>query len=1566
MSYMTLFVVISSTLETGRFDHTGRSALYTIRKQTDSTMAVTTESLLGPTTGQLILEIDQGDGQSRTYGVSDAKCSIGSDERCGIRIQGEGIRPVHCVILRSHDRTIVRRWAGNTWLNGQPFDDATLRRADELRLANVRIRVVRDERIPSQIATNPGVARLREALATQADSTSSRRRGQTMENSAADLPVAKLVERLESAEAQVQHLQERNDVNREDSDRHDSQLARRIATLETLLANAAPEQSTASLSSDLLGDDSQPQVRDERQAWQQEKTEFEQALADANCRISEIESDWQTQERTLERIAVELKEVEQARDSAEQACEDAERARDSVVTELDEIRARGDESVGLDERETIWQAKFDELEAEREAEEAVNKQYQDDQKKKVNELSQSVAESEQEIDEIRQQLVGKRFDLEEMGRQLEEKVGEIAELKTVDDNSEVDRITELQGRWAAESKMWEDERALLAEQIAAHELAANGVAERTQTSANEREELAARNAAITLELDETNAAREDAIATREEAIATRDAIEVERDEAISARAEITAERDALEVECDEIAAECDQLKVARDEHSVELGQIATEREEIAAELAQQVKERDEFLAERDEATRKRDEALQELDDLVKERDEFCFERQNVTDERDAALKHCDQLATERGELLIERDAAIAKRNGAASDRDELVVDRDRLNAERDELAKERDELVTQRDETANERDGLSADRDEAVSKCEELAAERTELVNERDESALERDRLAEQIATIRQDDDAVASEVEQQRQELARDRAEIEQQKQQLKLDREQLEADRLNAAQAESNAIQNSSVKGYVDVALDYTSQVSDDAGLAEIAPGLIDSTSAEDGSESSEDDAALRFLDSFNSEDSPTLSPPCDESGDNESEGPLPDGEDFAPEDDSTNQFGLDLDSETPESDTIAEHPAPVSDDEEIEESGRSCSPVEDDSIDDDWNGDEDGDWNGDEDEDEDQTAANVFTEEHENNTQDFLSQLGEKPDFGLSTDESGETSTSDAPWSENPVFSDDEPTGSSEQGNNTQDFLSQLGEKPDFGLSADESGESTSEAPWTESHGFADGEPTGSSEQGNNTQDFLSQLGEKPDFGLSAEEPGESTSEAPWAEANGFADDEPTDSSEQGNNTQDFLSQLGEKPDFGLSADESGESTSEAPWTESHGLADGEPTGSSEQGNNTQDFLSQLGEKPDFGLSADESGESTSEAPWTESHGFADGEPTGSSEQGNNTQDFLSQLGEKPDFGLFADDESPAAVSDSALGESSLFDDEELNPTSENLNNTQDFLSQLGEKPDFGLSDDSNEDMWGESTTDEASQSSEPNGTLGFLDRLGEKPDFGMSSEADAEADLDEWGLPVQESIPTAAESDAGGPDGLFAEEQTPAHPDDLVSTPEQEFTPVSADSDGDGSIEDYMNNLLARVGGGGTASGSAPTPPPAAKSVAPLAPETPSKSDDAAAGQTAMSPSEFVPRTRAPEENLAAMRELANASTRSAIKKSQKARTGMSLVTNVGISLIPVLMGMILMVFGLKGRYFLMVTGIVFSMVGLFMIYKSFTSLGRNKETAVEANAEKATS
>ncbi len=100
------------------------------------------------------------------------------------------------------------------------------------------------------------------------------------------------------------------------------------------------------------------------------------------------------------------------------------------------------------------------------------------------------------------------------------------------------------------------------------------------------------------------------------------------------------------------------------------------------------------------------------------------------------------------------------------------------------------------------------------------------------------------------------------------------------------------------------------------------------------------------------------------------------------------------------------------------------------------------------------------------------------------------------------------------------------------------------------------------------------------------------------------------------------------------------------------------------------------------------------------------------------------------------------------------------------------------------------------------------------------------------------------------------------------------------------------PESAPEGEDESIDDYMAQLMARVGGGAGEPEAPKTPKPAASKPkpAPAAQPQPPRAER----RVPLDPSEFVPRAVAPEasSNLRALRAVANTSARSAIDRHQR--------------------------------------------------------------------------
>ncbi len=94
------------------------------------------------TTSELRFQIRGGEHHGRILRIASLKCSIGSAAGCTLRLRGQGIQPLHCLIICGRNGTVVRRSSPHTYLNGGAFTDALLKSGDILRIANVELVVV--------------------------------------------------------------------------------------------------------------------------------------------------------------------------------------------------------------------------------------------------------------------------------------------------------------------------------------------------------------------------------------------------------------------------------------------------------------------------------------------------------------------------------------------------------------------------------------------------------------------------------------------------------------------------------------------------------------------------------------------------------------------------------------------------------------------------------------------------------------------------------------------------------------------------------------------------------------------------------------------------------------------------------------------------------------------------------------------------------------------------------------------------------------------------------------------------------------------------------------------------------------------------------------------------------------------------------------------------------------------------------------------------------------------------------------------------------------------------------
>ena len=92
--------------------------------------------------GPLVLRICGSHREGQIVRLQSTKCTIGSGEHCTLRIRARGVQPLHCVLIRKAARTIVRRWAKDTRLNGAPFTDAQLNAGDRLSIGPIEFEVL--------------------------------------------------------------------------------------------------------------------------------------------------------------------------------------------------------------------------------------------------------------------------------------------------------------------------------------------------------------------------------------------------------------------------------------------------------------------------------------------------------------------------------------------------------------------------------------------------------------------------------------------------------------------------------------------------------------------------------------------------------------------------------------------------------------------------------------------------------------------------------------------------------------------------------------------------------------------------------------------------------------------------------------------------------------------------------------------------------------------------------------------------------------------------------------------------------------------------------------------------------------------------------------------------------------------------------------------------------------------------------------------------------------------------------------------------------------------------------
>ncbi len=99
-------------------------------------------------TGELVLRVCSSARQGQIVRLRSRKCTIGSSSNCTLRLNARGVHPLHCLIVRGPNATVIRSSAIDTRLNGRSFTDANLNFGDRLMIGPIEFEVLNANTFP--------------------------------------------------------------------------------------------------------------------------------------------------------------------------------------------------------------------------------------------------------------------------------------------------------------------------------------------------------------------------------------------------------------------------------------------------------------------------------------------------------------------------------------------------------------------------------------------------------------------------------------------------------------------------------------------------------------------------------------------------------------------------------------------------------------------------------------------------------------------------------------------------------------------------------------------------------------------------------------------------------------------------------------------------------------------------------------------------------------------------------------------------------------------------------------------------------------------------------------------------------------------------------------------------------------------------------------------------------------------------------------------------------------------------------------------------------------------------
>ncbi|MCD4726746.1 MAG: hypothetical protein K8R46_03730, partial [Pirellulales bacterium] len=291
---------------------------------------------------ELVLRVFGPTRDGRIVRLKSHKCTIGAGKHCSLRLRAPGVAPLHCLVVRGRAGAVVRRWAADTLLNHQAFDDAPLLPGDRLSVGPVELEVLgvgADPQQPPETSHSDDSARLAE-LETERQSLDGQRRQWQAEQEESQ---RKLDEQLSQFTAQAAELEAQRNALAEqrrqwETEREHSttQATAQTEQLQTRLAELETERQS---------------LKQQRRQWQIEQEDTQRKLDEQRSQLTAQAAELESQRDSL------AEEHRQWETKREHSATYATRRSSQLQTRLAKLET---ERQSLDGQRRQWQAEQEE------------------------------------------------------------------------------------------------------------------------------------------------------------------------------------------------------------------------------------------------------------------------------------------------------------------------------------------------------------------------------------------------------------------------------------------------------------------------------------------------------------------------------------------------------------------------------------------------------------------------------------------------------------------------------------------------------------------------------------------------------------------------------------------------------------------------------------------------------------------------------------------------------------------------------------------------------------------------------------------------------------------------------------------------------------------------------------------------------------------------------------------------------------------------------------------------------------------------------------------------------